>query len=822
MTPDPAKDPIAFVESIRREAGGNHPDQIWRAVLSASQTCSCSPENWRAMWDEVQKGRGVPTGSPAPMWFPDRDALENSQLARWMRERGDRDFGVFQAWSLSHRDQFWSAAASRLGIVFDQPATTTLIDKSRGTSPQWFPGARLNIARSCFLAPDDSFAIVSRRPGDILRHRTVGELRAEVNQIVGAIRAAGFQPGDALGVVLPLTPVTVALYLGIIAAGCRAVSIADSFAPPEIGSRLRIANARAVFTCDVQVRGGKTLPLGQRVQQATDLPAIALADVDGQLAIDLRPGDRSWDEFLAAGKPDTAWHSAEPSEIVNVLFSSGTTGDPKAIPWTHLTPLKCAVDGLVHQDIRPGHVCCWPTSLGWMMGPWLIFATLINRGTVALYEDAPMGEGFGQFVQDAGVNMLGVVPTIVRAWRESRAMEGFDWSKIHCFSSTGESSRADDMHYLSSLAGMRPVIEYCGGTEIGGGYISSTLLQPNVPAAFSTPAAGLDFVILDEAGQPTEEGELFIIPPCIGLSTTLLNRDHFATYYADTPPCPGFVAEGRKPSGYFSLSLLAEGRKPPGSSSSSGIVAEGRKPFGDRATTAQTGLQRPHADATGTDKEEPGAGATPLRKAEEPGAGATPLRKAEEPGAGATPLRKAEEASSPLPILRRHGDHFRRMPGNYFCAGGRVDDTMNLGGIKTSSAELERVLNQVPGVRETAAVAWSESGGPDELHVFYVPSGTTADEATNSREPEALADSRVDEITVESAFSASASGSRFVSPGSGGEGSASLIAAMNARLKSDLNPLFKVRAIHAVDHLPRTASNKVMRRLLRDRLGTPS
>ncbi len=761
MTLGPETDAVAFIECLRRESGANHPDEVWQAVLSAAKTLSLSPEHWRALWVESQKVKGVLTDTPAAMWFPDEDALESSQLAAWMRKRGDLDFAAFRAWSLAHRDQFWTAAASRLGIVFDKPATTTLIDEFRGTRAQWFPGARLNIARSCFLAPDDSIAIVSQRPGNTLRHWTVSALRDEVNQIVGAIRAAGFEAGDALGVVLPLTPTTVALYLGILAAGCRVVSIADSFAPPEIGSRLRIASARAVFTCDVQVRGGKTLPLGQRVQQATDLPAIVIADAPGSdansrslrselgsdplpptfpsLAIDLRPNDRSWSDFLAAGSFDSAWHSAESTEIINVLFSSGTTGDPKAIPWTHLTPLKCAVDGLVHQDIRPGHVCCWPTSLGWMMGPWLIFATLINRGTIALFEDAPMGAGFGQFVEDAQVNMLGVVPTIVRAWRESRAMEGFDWSRIHCFSSTGESSRADDMFYLASLAGMRPVIEYCGGTEIGGGYISSTLLLPNVPAAFSIPAAGIDFVILDEAGQPTDQGELFIIPPCVGLSTSLLNRDHFATYYADTPPCPpGGTASG-----------AAQNKKSPP-----------RPVFGER----------------GPGGEGPAAGSEPA------------LNLAE----------SAPRYDSPfaLPILRRHGDHFRRLPGNYFCAGGRVDDTMNLGGIKTSSAELERVLNQVPGVHETAAVAWSGSGGPEELHVFFVP--------------------------------VRGMGFQPVVPGGAGlqratvSETAALLAAMNARLKSDLNPLFKVRAIHPVDHLPRTASNKVMRRLLRDKLKSVS
>jgi acetyl-CoA synthetase len=91
------------------------------------------------------------------------------------------------------------------------------------------------------------------------------------------------------------------------------------------------------------------------------------------------------------------------------------------------------------------------------------------------------------------------------------------------------------MWRLMAKAGYKPVIEYCGGTEIGGGYITSTLLHPNAPSQFSAAALGLDFVILNEAGQPSSEGELFLVPPSIGLSQVLLNASHEEVYYKDTP-----------------------------------------------------------------------------------------------------------------------------------------------------------------------------------------------------------------------------------------------------------------------------------------------
>lgn len=641
------------------------PQSKWLRVVELSRGRKVEPDRFRQWWDKCFQDWPEAVRGPAPMWFPAPEDLESANLTAWMRELAIRDLSSFHSWTIGNRAEFWSQAIRRLGIRFRTAPETTLRLTTGSEQPEWLPGAAWNIVESCFQAPPEEVAIVHQRPGGPLTERTYGELQQRVQQIAAALRAAGFRPGDSIAVVLPMTAESVAIYLGILWAGAVVVSIADSFAAPEIANRLRISSACAVLTYDMQLRAGKTIPLYQRVCEATQLPVIVLPHA-AELAVTLRPQDVDWRQFLAragADKPEP-W-IGQSDEAINILFSSGTTGDPKAIPWTHLTPIKCAIDGHCHQDIHPGQRVTWPTNLGWMMGPFLIFASLINRATIALYEDAPLGTGFGQFVEKARVNMLGVVPTIVKAWRASRCMEACDWSQIRVFSSTGESSQRDDMFYLSALAGMRPVIEYCGGTEIGGGFITSSVIQPNVPGAFSTPAVGNEFVILDAEGQPAEAGELFLVPPAIGLSQRLLNRDHHETYFARTPVLP---------------------------------------------------------------------------------------------------------AHGPL---RRHGDHFQRLPGGFFVAGGRVDDTMNLGGIKISSAELERALNRTPGVRETAAVAVS-AGGPEELVVFVV--------LDQPRDPENLRQE------------------------------------FNDRLKSDLNPLFRAREVHILESLPRTASNKVLRRELRARI----
>ncbi|KAF5838049.1 hypothetical protein DUNSADRAFT_3483 [Dunaliella salina] len=313
--------------------------------------------------------------------------------------------------------------------------------------------------------------------------------------------------GDAVALILPMTPWAVACYLGVILAGCVVVSIADSFASEEVATRLRIAKACLVITQDVLVRGGKHLPLYSRVVVGAGAPAALVLPCQAWVLpstpasptlVPLRGGDLTWEAFLhppcqhtqpcqptaPASSPkhppapyqphllssartqprEPAWpgwlHWAGAGDACNILFSSGTTGEPKAIVWSHTTPLRCAVDGWAHQGIQPGDVCCWPTSLGWMMGPWLVFASLLNGCTLALYNGSPLGRDFGQFASAARVNMLGLVPSIVKAWRHSGCMKGLDWPQLKVISSTGEASSPDDSHWLMALMRYRvPIID---------------------------------------------------------------------------------------------------------------------------------------------------------------------------------------------------------------------------------------------------------------------------------------------------------------------------------------------------------------------------
>lgn len=651
-------------EELSAAKGKTEEKVKWFRKAALLEPLRKQPDHLYQLWLRLFKEDPLPVA-----WLQGESHRSASNLGALMKELKLSSYNELHQWSVGQRAAFWEQAIDRLGIKF-QKKYSRVLDLPRGVEdPVWLEGAEMNITDSCFTASPSEIAIIQGSEAGPVKRITYGELSRLADRIASGLVRLGLQPGDSIVIYMPLTIESVAAYLAIVKAGMSVVSVADSFSAAELKKRISITGAKAVFTCDSYVYGGKTLDVFSRVKEAES--PLAVICNDGGLAV---PRNETGDvlfEDLLQDKSFPAFITA-PDAVTNVLFSSGTTKEPKAIPWTHLTPLKCAADGYFHLNIKQEDVVTWTTGMGWMMAPWLIYASLINRATMAIYTGAATGERFGSFVSEEGITVLGTIPSVVKAWKMQRLHEKFHWEKVKVFSSTGEPSNQEDYFYLMALAGFRaPVIEYCGGTEIGGGYITGSVLQPASPATFTTPAMGLDFYLLGQDQKPVpvgKTGEVYIVPPSIGLTQRLLNKDHHEEYYKGVPPGPG----------------------------------------GE--------------------------------------------------------------------VLRRHGDAFdtvKVMDTVFYKSTGRVDDAMNLGGIKVSAVEIEEVLNRHPAILETAAISVpGDGGGPERLIVFYHPRNSTADTEGLKKELQSL-------------------------------------------LTKELNPLFRISEIAEKKALPRTASNKLMRRELR-------
>jgi acetyl-CoA synthetase len=618
LLPKVARRVAREVNEVRRTARGRtaseaqvHTWLAFRRMFDRDASLRESFPLYSFLYRVAYEGRRREDG-PGPVWTPSSTGVRNSNVHALQVGRGFRTYRDLHRWSVEHRDEFWTAMVARLEIVFQKEPTQIRNPDSDPMRPEWLPGARLNIAQSCLRGDPSKTAIVAASEASPrLRRTSYGDLRRLAGRVAKGLEALGVGQGARVALYLPMTPESVGIYLGVILAGGCVVGIADASAPADFATRSRIAGASLVFTIESYRRDGKDHAIYEKVVKAEGPRAVVLPAEGASRGTPLREGDLAWDAFLPK-RGEFEAVSCLPSDPTNILFSSGTTKDPKAIPWTQTTPIKAAADGLLHQDVHPSDVLLWPTSFGWMMGPWLTYASLVNRATMALYVGSTTRRTFGKFVSAAGVTMLGVVPKLVREWKAGHTMEGLDWKGITRFSSTAEPSTPEEMLYLSWLAGGKPIIEYCGGTEVGGGYLTGTMVQPCAPSAFTTPALGLDLVILDQ-GRPSPRGEVFLVPPSIGLSNDLLNYDHAQEYFAGVPRGP-----------------------------------------------------------------------------------------------------EAE-------LLRRHGDQIERIGGSFYRHYGRMDDMINLNGVKTSSEEIRGVIsNDLVSDAKPISVDL-EGTGQHRLVVFAVP-----------------------------------------------------------------------------------------------------
>jgi acetyl-CoA synthetase len=267
------------------------------------------------------------------------------------------------------------------------------------------------------------------------------------------------------------------------------------------------------------------------------VPVIVITD-EKLKNLDIKKGDTSFNDFIKRGKDSFESVARSPDDAVIILFSSGTTGTPKVIPWAADCFVRGANDARLHYQMSKDDVLCWPSNYGWMMGSHDLSASAINNGSLAVYEGDPNSKKFAEFILDTKVTRLGVVPELVAKIRKSAAFEGFTFPDIKYVMNTAAASNPDDMKYFMRFFPNARTIEYSGGTEIAGAINTNLPFSDHGVCEFNTLAFGTKahFIPVDEKNKNIVSLNIVIsdkdgyLPP-MGLSRRLLNKDHDKEYF---------------------------------------------------------------------------------------------------------------------------------------------------------------------------------------------------------------------------------------------------------------------------------------------------
>ncbi|MGH7175877.1 MAG: AMP-binding protein [Tepidisphaeraceae bacterium] len=472
------------------------------------------------------------------VWRPSPKDVAQSNLMRFMVRHGLRSFDEMMHRTTDDVAWFWDdVLRNELKIRFDKPYTK-VVDLSRGVAwPKWCVDGEMNIVsnlldRYAGTEIDSRLAIKYEGEDGKQQTLTYAQLRSEVNKCAGALRQLGLGKGDAVGVFMPMTPQCVIAMLAIIKIGGIFLPLFSGFGAKAISSRLADADAKAMFACDGFPRRGQCCPMKTVADDAaTEIPTLRHMIVHRRMGNEVpwNPSRDHWWHDLVDSQPDESPTQRTGAEDpMMIIYTSGTTGRPKGAVHTHCGfPIKSAQDMLHGLDLHPDETLWWVTDIGWMMGPWLVFGTLLIGATMMLYDgalDYPGPDRLWDTVARHKVTALGVSPTLIRALLRhgEEPVRKHDVSSLRKFGSTGEPWNPDPWMWLFNVVGngKLPIINYSGGTEISGGILMGNFLLPLKPCAFSGPLPGMAADVVDEEGKSVRSrvGELVIRKPWIGMT----------------------------------------------------------------------------------------------------------------------------------------------------------------------------------------------------------------------------------------------------------------------------------------------------------------
>lgn len=470
-------------------------------------------------------------------------SVTSPPLERFLHLHGISDYDRLVDRAAEAPEWFWAAVMEFHGLRFFEPYER-LLDVSKGPEwAEWCVGGTTNLAYNCL---DRTIANGHAQKAAILwegedgsrRSMTYAELAETVSRAAGGLVSLGIRRGDVVGLFMPSVPEAVAAFLAVVSIGAIALPMFSGFGSRAVIERLTDAGAVAVITADRTHRRGKPVEMaGVIASAAGEVPTLRHVVV---VARD--PGGRGpeaadgrwigWRDLLAEGRvaPPAELPAETPAMLV---YTSGTSGKPKGTVHSHCGFMtKAALDFGLILDLRPTDRLLWMSDLGWLTGPILAVAVPLVGATLLLAEgtpDHPEPGRLWRLVQDHGISFLGVAPTMVRSFMQQPAevVEGYDLSSVRVTASTGEPWTPEAWTWFRGkvCGGRAPILNYSGGTEIGGGILAGNVLRQNVkPCGFAGPIPGMGAVVVDDDGTPLPRGrvgELALTVPSIGLTRGL-------------------------------------------------------------------------------------------------------------------------------------------------------------------------------------------------------------------------------------------------------------------------------------------------------------
>jgi acetoacetyl-CoA synthetase len=475
----------------------------------------------------------VSTTASAPLWEPSAELVENSRLTefiRWLEaERGLRFDGYrdLQRWSVDDLEGFWGAIWAFFDVQADGEPDPVLGARDM-PGAQWFPNASLNYAEHVFRgkAPGEAaiFHSSELRPLDQL---SWGELRAQVAAVAAGLREIGVERGDRVVAYCPNIPEAIVAFLAAASIGAVWSSCSPDFGSSSVIDRFAQIEPKVLIAVDGYRYGGKDF---DRRETIADLQAampslertLLISYLDPDPEISALENVTSWNSILTDNAGAVLEFERVPfAAPLWVLYSSGTTGLPKAIVQSqggilleHLKKLN------LHVDAHAGDRLFWFTTTGWMMWNFLV-SGLLTPAAIVLYDGNPgypSLDTLWDLAAETRVSMFGTSASYISACIKAGVEpgRGRDLSSLTAVGSTGSPLAPEGFDWIYEHVGADTwLFSTSGGTDVCTAFIGGVALLPVYRGELQAPSLGAALESWDEEGNSVtgQVGELVITEP---------------------------------------------------------------------------------------------------------------------------------------------------------------------------------------------------------------------------------------------------------------------------------------------------------------------
>ncbi|KAI5475878.1 hypothetical protein MNV49_000760 [Pseudohyphozyma bogoriensis] len=472
-------------------------------------------------------------------------------------------------YSVSEQDSFWNHVWSYLGVIGDRGRGPAYVSRPIDQPQDWFPDAKLNYAENVLLghpnARSNKLAILSTTEptGSSTQPAVIGsltwsQLYDEVRRAAHSLRTLGIKPGDRVATYSASNAEVVVAFLAASSLGAVYCCCPAEFGTASVLDRFSQFKPKIIFSIDATRYNGKSLdiltPLNTIVK---GLSCVEHVVVIGHTSSDRKPTKeisrlsshvnvRTWQSFMALGadapKEIAFWRGPFQHPLF-VVFSSGTTGQPKSIvhgAGNHLLPRKLI--NRINLNLDHRDTCCQFTTLGWVMYN-LSLAFLASGSTLILYDGSPFRPKGVMFnlIEAHKVSYFGTSPRYLQALEQAGYYpnERNDVSSLKVLAVTGAPTTPENYQFVANRIKRIYLFNASGGTEIASSFISSVPNLPLYEGEIQTPTIGVATESYSEQAKPLvgEAGLLVVTKAFPNMPIGFLNdpdrKRYHAAYFAD-------------------------------------------------------------------------------------------------------------------------------------------------------------------------------------------------------------------------------------------------------------------------------------------------